>query len=94
MSNIKSNITGTSQLYKKLIKDLNVFLKDYINLEKEISSQFYEEYKHNDFNIAGLEDFQRLKSLCKKNLNVVKTVNGLLDKMYDLSMYEIDEEVL
>lgn len=94
MPNIKDKIIDTSQLHKKLIKDVSAFLKKYTDLEREISLQFNEEYKHNNYNLSGLEDFQRLRSLCKKNLTLVKTVNNLLDKMYDLSSYEIDEEVL
>jgi hypothetical protein len=94
MSNIRDKIIDASQLHKKLIKDTGAFLKKYTNLERDISLQFNEEYRHNNYNLSGLEDFQRLRSLCKKNFTMAKTVNNLLDKMYDLSTYDIDEEVL
>lgn len=94
MPNIKDKIIDTSQFHKKLIKDMSAFLKKYTELEREISLRFNEEFRHNNYNVSGLEDFQRLRSLCKKNLTTVRTVNNLLDKIYDLSSYEIDEEVL
>lgn len=78
--------------HKKIFKDMEDILKNYINLESELNSRFKTEYSRNNNKIDGLEDFYSLKALVRKNVMLNKSAFGLLSKIRDMSGFDISEE--
>jgi len=92
VSDLNKNISDVNAMRKKMLKDLQGYLALYTELEKDVQNRFQTEYRHNNNNIAGLEDFQRLSYICKKNLTMVKSATGFISKVSDLSGFDINEE--
>lgn len=92
MPDINKMISDANGMKKEVNKVLQDYLSLYADLEKEVQGRFQEEYRHNKYKLAGLEDFHRLSYMCKKNFSAVKSACNLMLRMADLSGFDINEE--
>jgi hypothetical protein len=92
MSDINKMISDANGMKKTVNKVMQDYISLYADLEKEVQSRFQEEYRHNKYKLAGLEDFHQLSYMCKKNFAAIKSAGNLMLKMSDLSGFDINEE--
>ncbi len=92
MSDINKMISDVGSIRKSVLHGLKEYMAVYANLEKEVHDRFNDEYRHNNHKLAGLEDFHSLAYKCKKNLTTIKAACSLLERISDLSGFDIKEE--
>lgn len=92
MPDINKMISDASAMRKNVLKGLHEYLVMYSGLEKEIQDRFNDEYQHNNHKLSGLEDFHSLSYKCRKNLTTIKSACNLLERISDLSGFDIKEE--
>jgi hypothetical protein len=92
MSDINKMISDVGAIRKSALHSLHEYMTAYAHLEKEVHDRFNDEYRHNNHKLAGLEDFHSLSYKCKKNLTTIKSACNLLERISDLSGFDIKEE--
>lgn len=89
MNKTRDDITN---ILKKIKRDMSTLCGLYDNLSNEIEKSFREELGEQKGSIEGLEDFYQLTISIKRNAMIVKNSAGLLNKMKNISNYNITEE--
>lgn len=90
MPNLNKIVADSSNLRKKVLKDLKKLQDIYAMFSSEVNDRFRREYKEAG-SLKGLEDFYSFNNTVKKNMNSVRNAVMLLSHMKDVEKYRIEE---
>lgn len=88
LNNIKDEVTVAT---KKVLEDLKVLSRKYLEFQKEIESKFRDELRGQNGKIDGLDDFYSLNLIVKRNSQNISNAFSIVSKLKDVSSFNIDE---
>lgn len=91
MADINKTMKSISTIRGKIVKDLIKMVGMYEEVSSDVQKRFNDEFKTTG-SMNGLEDFYMLNQILKKNAISTKNSLTLLNKMRDISGFNVTEE--
>jgi len=92
MPDINKSIKDISSLKKKVMGDLLTLCSMLSKTSSEVDARFRGEFQRQEGKLAGLEDFNVLNRILKKNAMLAKNAQMLLQKMRSTTGYDVSED--
>ena len=92
MANLDKMKNDIASLTEKVNKDVQRLLGTYSDLNTRLQLDLKEEFIRNSGNLEGLEDFQSLANMVKRNRQSVANMASLMRRMKNISEFNISQD--